>query len=545
MADVSNATSSGRSKTLYQAGGVYRGLGSVFSERLNGTIEGTFEIEWDDLGTCRIRCFPSNMHPFAAILIAQDFDQFRDLQMKSQEGVFYARKCFLDKASMNMGESGNGSELTFVTLGAVFTESSEVHPVFWNAPILNFLMDLRGTTERSTHPLQISSMFCQTDQDQRQDDQGGTRRRIISFPFAGAPAFLEHVPNYETVKRQLLERTSPVLVTSVMAGSIPGSADLTIDGVTGWFPTDAILALTLATGTQVSLGFIELRDGCGQLCQRLHLSFVNGPYRDAHMTISDPIHNDRSASGAGALITAYLSTSETKLQIVRMLTETIETAQSALQTPDHAFAFIVRGLDGLANSLQLTRTILSKELPEQEAREVKAVLKSARNGIYGISRGLNALPDTKTANVLRRIASRAEQADSTEDSFGLSMTRVLEYFDLHDQEAIDSFYMQLPRSDGLTWNQALDKYRGGVIHRGFLDYSTGVLMDDVVCYTRHLVDIAIRICLKEVGYQGTYNPFNKTAMQRNEVGWVVDDKSIAQFGFSGRTPKLFRTIGFE
>lgn len=536
---------SNRPETPYQARGVYRGPGSVFSERLNGTIEGTFEIEWDDLGACQIRCTPRNLHPFAAILIAQDFDQFRDLQMKSEEGIFYARKCFLDKASMNMGESGNGSELTFVTLGAVFATSTAVQPMFWNAPILNFLMDFRTTTDAGTHQLQISSLFRRTDPDPRQDDQDGMRRRIISFPFAGEPAFLEHVPHYDDVKTQLREGTSPVLVTSLMVGTIPSGADLTVEGVKGWFPTDAILALTLATGTQVSLGFIELRDCGGQLCQRLHLSFINGPYRDGHMTILDPIHSDRGVSGAGALIAAYLSTTEAKLQIVRMLTETIETAQSALQTPDHAFAFIVRGLDGLANSLQLTRTILSKELPAQEAIEVKAILQNARNAIQSISRRLKALPDTKIENVLKRIASRAEQADATEDSFGLSMTRILEYFNLRDQEAIDSFYMQLPRPDGLTWNQALDKYRGGVIHRGFLDYSTGVLMDDVVCCTRHLIDVAIRICLREVGYQGTYNPFNKTAMQRNEIDWVVDDKSIAQFGFNGRTPKLFRTVGFE
>jgi hypothetical protein len=122
---------------------------------------------------------------------------------------------------------------------------------------------------------------------------------------------------------------------------------------------------------------------------------------------------------------------------------------------------------------------------------------------------------------------------------------VLKHFDLHDQVAIEEFYRTYPRVDGITWNQALNKYRGGVIHRGFLDYSSDVLMDDVVCCTRHLIDIAIRICFRVSGYEGTYNPFNRAAMQRNEVGWVIDGTSIGQFGFNGRIPNLFKTVGLE
>jgi hypothetical protein len=227
-----------------------------------------------------------------------------------------------------------------------------------------------------------------------------------------------------------------------------------------------------------------------------------------------------------------------------MLIDTIETAQTFLQVPDHAFAFIVRGLDGLANSLQLTRTNLADALPSAEATEVKTILRNAKRAILKLTKRRGNSGEKTSSNLLDRIASRAEQAGSIEDSFGLSMTRVLQHFSLRDQEAIEAYYAKDPRADGLTWNQALNKYRGGVIHRGFLDYSTGIVMDDVVCLTRHLLDVAIRVCLKEAGYVGTYNPFNRTAMQQNQIDWVADATSIAQFGFNGRTPKLFKTIGF-
>jgi hypothetical protein len=42
----------------YQDKGNYVGPGSVFSEKLNIPIQGDFNIKWDDLGKCEIRCVP-------------------------------------------------------------------------------------------------------------------------------------------------------------------------------------------------------------------------------------------------------------------------------------------------------------------------------------------------------------------------------------------------------------------------------------------------------------------------------------------------------
>lgn len=531
----------------YEGSGHYEGPGPVFSERLNLPIEGDFDIRWNDLGKCEIRCVPRNLHPLHSLLIAQDFEQFRELRVQTAEGIFYAPRCFLDKTEIRMGESGNGSELIFVTLAGMFTLAFPKAPVFWNATVLNFLMDLRPTSNSYSHPLRVAQLFQALDRDASGGGDAastGVPIRAITFTFADKLAFMEHLPHYEEAKRKLQEGEEQILATSMFVGSLPEQTDLTIDGVKDWFPQDAILALTLATGTQCSLGFIELRDAEGDLCQRLHLNFINGPYKQGHLTISDHIHSDYGASGVGALISGILSLPEERRKTVRMLIDTIETTQSFLQTPDHAFAFIIRGLDGLANSLQLTRTNLADALPSAEGTEVKTILRNAKQAILKLSRRIGTSRGSASSNLLDRIASRAEQAGSIEDSFGLSMTRVLQHFGLRDQEAIEAFHAQNPRADGLTWNQALNKYRGGVIHRGFLDYSTEAVMDDVICLTRHLVDVAIRVCLKEVGYAGAYNPFNRTAMQRNEIDWVVNETAIAQFGFNGHTPKLFKTIGF-
>ncbi|QHN03998.1 hypothetical protein FTO74_11905 [Granulicella sp. WH15] len=409
-------------------------------------------------------------------------------------------------------------------------------------------MDLRPGLEEEFHPLQVSR-FIQgirgASIDTETESLGPARRYLVSFPFASRSAFIEHIPTYDEAKQKLRDGEEPMLATSLIAGEIPEGADLSVGGVRIWFPTDAIIALTLATGTEVSLGFVELRASEGSLCQRFHINFINSPYKHGHMAISDVIHSDYRTSGVGPLITSILALAGDSLQVVRRLIDAIETSQSSLRTPEHAFAFIVRGLDGLANSLQLTRTNLSDSLSVQEATEVRAILHHAKRSIQKLAKRGVGKSGSVDATLLNRIASRAEHADAIEDSFGLSITRLLKHFSLQDQEAIEEFYSAEPRLDGLTWNQALNKYRGGVIHRGFLDYSSDVLMDDVVCCTRHLIDVAIRVCFRVIGYEGTYNPFNKSAMQRNDVNWVVDRTSIAQFGFNGRNPKLFKTVGFE
>ena len=68
---------------------------------------------------------------------------------------------------------------------------------------------------------------------------------------------------------------------------------------------------------------------------------------------------------------------------------------------------------------------------------------------------------------------------------------------------------------------------------------------DVVCVARHLVDIAMRICMLEAGYSGTYNPFNMSATQLSPLDWVKGEREIRQFGYNGLQPKMIKLIGFD
>ncbi len=60
---------------------------------------------------------------------------------------------------------------------------------------------------------------------------------------------------------------------------------------------------------------------------------------------------------------------------------------------------------------------------------------------------------------------------------------------------------------GAIGSRRLTATWAGVIHRGYLDYGAEAEILDVLWYTRHLIDIAARIAMKEVGYDGIYDPF--------------------------------------
>ncbi|MDR3714446.1 MAG: hypothetical protein P4L51_16665 [Puia sp.] len=532
----------------YSSSGVYEGNGTVFSETLGRTIDGRFLIDWDDLGKLSIRCTPTNIELPDCMRIAEDFDKFHDLRVVTGDGIFRARQCYLNGPTLSFGAQGGSVTLKFSTLACALTASEHSVPSTWNVPITNFLMDLRlrpGTCDR--HPLRIYPTPL-IPEDFPSDKMSmarliaNSKNRLVTFEFNGSTAFIEHLAAYDDAEADLKHRRNFNRVTSMMVGNIPSEAGLGPEEVQEWFPSDIFFGLTFASGSRIGMGPIELRTQDGRLYARIHLAFASGRYTDGHMTVSDLVHSDGAGSGLGHFLTCLLQASAVSMRRIRLLAAAIDLSQDALETPDHAFAFIVRALDGLANDLKLARSNLKAELSEIVGNQVRNILLGASKSIRRLSKGGSSCLDPKAQSALARIADRALSADSTDDKFGLSLGRILSHYKLDDEAAITSFYAKHPRSDGFGWTQVLDSYRGGTIHRGFIDYSAGIEIMDVVCCTRHLVDIAIRICLREMGYGGTYNPINMAATQQCPIDWVKTELDIELFGYNGMIPKMIKFV---
>lgn len=517
----------------YSYSGVYEGEGRIFSRVLSAYIEGFCKATWDADGTFGVEMHPGNLDDFPSLMnCIGEFDGFSELIIDDKDGVLTAERCYLADSRYECGDSGLQVTLNFRILAAEYLPHNRSNAQLWNASLLNFVADLKALPHNIPHPLWVEDPKTTAE---------GVRRGLV-FKFGGALALVEHLPGYEAACHLLQQRETQAKVTSMASGSIPSDVGIDVSSVKEWFPVDMASTMSMATGSPVSIGIVELRSDQGGLSKRLHFAFVKKPFRSGHMFISEPVHGNSVDSGISALVELTVNASEEKLRVVRRLFQTIEAAQAAMGFPDHAYSYVVRALDGRANDLRLNKQSLTATLNSNMAAEVTGILIEARDKIRVIETNCRGGGQSATADVLRRIASRAEAADSLDNSFGISLGRVLKHYGLNDETAINDLYREAPRSDGLSWSSALNKYRGGVIHEGFLNYDEDANIRDVFHYSRHLIDVCARICLKELNYQGMYNPFNLSALQSVDADWVQTPQHVKQFGFAGNSPELFRFV---
>ncbi len=77
-----------------------------------------------------------------------------------------------------------------------------------------------------------------------------------------------------------------------------------------------------------------------------------------------------------------------------MLVSAIEEAQDVIETPDHAYTYIVRALDGLANIHKVTQTRLADSLPATCAQMTRQILFEARDKLKKEERNYRKSGDT-------------------------------------------------------------------------------------------------------------------------------------------------------
>src|SRR5262249_17479578 len=94
-----------------------------------------------------------------------------------------------------------------------------------------------------------------------------------------------------------------------------------------------------------------------------------------------------------------------------------------------------------------------------------------------------------------------------DEKFGRAVESLASHFGLRDSEVLRPYYYEHPGPQGRTWVDTLSYYRGAVFHEGFLDLdSPGTPPGEVLGFIRHLHDLLVRILLRAIGYQGTYQP---------------------------------------
>jgi hypothetical protein len=321
--------------------------------------------------------------------------------------------------------------------------------------------------------------------------------RCIPFKLYGQSAFIQQLLGTGGQNEGIKTWGGEIILTAV---AVLPMMDPAIIDPWGWFLTIFLRLLELATGNEVGMPWIEMRDENGGLARRLHIAVghlhhLTGGYG----AIQEAFH-----WSGGEYLTAALSSPQAREPFFSIaLRHCIRAGLPGLSLDDQ-LDHLVRALECLCARYGFSQQDLMDGFDSKLKTTIAAVLKNARTEISKLASTV-AGPGHRTQ--ILRIAARAQSAAQTDLSFGLAVESLVRHFGLLDSEVLEPYYAGNPTLKGSNWVGALSYYRGAVFHEGFLDIdSPGTSVGEVFGFILHLHDLVVRVLLKIVGYSGTYQP---------------------------------------
>ena len=513
----------------------YEGEGRAEFENPKGYIEGMVKISFDELGNSRIEmnvanCYTQQPLRFGFIeFINADppieeeggfsftnrlrSNPCQSLTVNTPDGIYSAQGSIVYKPSIVWG---GDNTIEFYLAPSCFDKINADIPKYWVFPIFNFIGDFtQRDSQLDCHPLRILP---------RLDDA-----RLIVFNFKGTQGFIEPLIDFKERKEKLYSGKVQSTITAVMVGEV-GSESIDIDKLTNWLPFGLLPLLSLATGSEVEIPWIEFRDANGGLVRRIHNRWVQPKFSRGHTTISE-----QDNPGTGYLLTCAQSSTQygeapqyKEAPLGSVIFDLVQSSSDSLTIEDKLNK-ICRAFDYLCQHYNLATQNLLRGLDDDYKDIVNRTLRSAAQEIRDAAQ---AASDSGQSKLLNKIADKTINSSNIDRDFGLAVTDLLKHLGLHDADIIDAYYQSNPRADGRThWSSVLSRYRGIAVHTGDFSFQEQTYdIHDVVRITYHLYDILVRIVFKMLGYDGTYQPIirNQTSQP---VDWVKADLQASELGY--------------
>lgn len=452
------------------------------------------------------------------------------LTVKTTEGVFSSTKNIRYGYSLEAFPNDKPAKLRFHLIRSIFEASNENPAQYWVFPLLNFLSEFdqnHPTLDR--HPLRIYPTPSIAEKFEGESKpiswlRANSKNRLIIFEFKDRLGFIEALPDYEARKNKLISGQEQSIITAVMVGEI--EEDIADEMKPEEFlPADFLLLLGFATGSEVGAPWIELRDAGEQLVRRFHSKLSTPVFSNGRTIIREHIHR-----GTGHLLTqSQFSLDFGKAHFRVALKHLLLEGRQNLSI-ENKLSHLFRAFDALCEAYGISKTsTLSDFLGEEITNKVQDAIKQAVGTISGLAK----TTDKKTeSELLMRIASQISGAKYLRVGFGKAIVALMEKFGLHDASIIAKHYDDNPRSDRKKWPEVLSSYRGISIHRGYFEFEEGNHdMEDVIRIMFHLHDILVRIILKMLGYNGTYQPIVIKGTTDQFVDWVTPDTPASRLGY--------------
>ncbi|MEG5042419.1 MULTISPECIES: hypothetical protein [unclassified Microcoleus] len=186
-------------------------------------------------------------------------------------------------------------------------------------------------------------------------------------------------------------------ITAVMVGEV-GSESIDIDKLTNWLPFGLLPLLSLATGSEVGIPWIEFRDANGGLVRRIHKRFGQPKFSRGHTTISEQYNQE-----TGYLLTcAQSSTHYGKAPLGSVIFDLVQSSSDSLTIEDKLNK-ICRAFDYLCEHYGVDTQKLLEDLDDNYQALLKETLKSAAQEIRSVAQ---AASDSVQRKLLSKIADR-------------------------------------------------------------------------------------------------------------------------------------------
>jgi len=389
-----------------------------------------------------------------------------------------------------------------------------------------------GILELDRHPLRIYPTSILPEGLSNNDNLTATiianeMNKLISFRYKGGIGFIEKLPDYEERKSRLLVGNERNIITAIMIGEIGDESTRDFEDLEKWFPFDFLGLLGLASGSEIGAPWIELRDSKGRLVRRIHVSLGRPCFSKGHRSIDEVLHR-----GTGELLTcSRYSLHRRDSYLNSIIKHLVRGGLDGILLEDK-MSHLFRAVDSLCEVYNLNTQYLMQDLEDHQRIIVKQSMDSAAQKIRNDAKCTSNIDQR---NSLIKIADRLANSGNKERDFGLAFIDLIKKFNLHDADIVDTFYQTNPRSDKYKWQQILSYYRGVVIHESYFNFSGGGYdFYDVLRIWKHTQDILIRIVLKMLCYDGTYQrsvliPGDWAASW--PVDWVKPDTPASELGY--------------
>lgn len=520
---------------------VYEGWGVATFEKPAGTIEGKTRIIVDETGNLDVVMEYEKLTTGVTIHGTGNFRFLKFLQGNLGEGnivgigtgninpcanliVQTNNGTFTSESKIYYSEGlGFDSKLHFSIWEGIYQEKATRKPKYWVLPLTNFIsyFPLTYYPSLTQHPLRFFSTPIVpeiTDENQMKMALFAANRAntLIGFSFGEAIGYIQPVLDYYEKEEKIKSGQAKRIITALMISEVTSKLE------EAWFPYDYTNLLSFALGVNVSASWIEFRDDKGNLVSRKHIAQFETEYKKGYAPIDGTIH-----AGLGHLISVASNSQEFGKPYFRFLIAHLVRLQSySRQIEDH-MDLLCRTFDGLCEEFGFSVQNLAILLPQDSRVKINSILRNAREEVKKLS--ANSSSDLEL--VLQRIENKITSATDKDRGFGIAFIDLLKKYEMPDTIIMEKYYALHPELEDKSWAITLTKYRTATIHIGYFS-NEKYDIQDVLKMEDHLHDILIRIALKTLGYQGTYQPrVIQHLVDGKKVNWLNELTPATELGY--------------